>query len=99
MSRSFALSELQPILFVSQNRLEMVWSRPNRSRKTLWASRVEMQIVDASVRPAVGAREHRIHHGGRRSRVFENFGDLSEPLLFVFQELQDVLFHEFGDLI
>jgi hypothetical protein len=31
--------------------------------------------------------------------ISEKFGDLSEPLLFVFWELQDVLFREFGDLI
>ncbi|MGB8523230.1 MAG: hypothetical protein WCD43_09700, partial [Candidatus Acidiferrales bacterium] len=62
-------------------------------------SRVEMQIVGASIRPAVGGRGHRIHRGGRRSRVFENFGDLSEPPSFVFWQLQDVLFREFGDLI
>src|SRR5271154_6633131 len=98
MSRSFVLSELQPILFVSQNRLEMVRSRPNPSRKALWASpprrrragRVEMRIVVVRVRPAVGGRDHRIHQGGRRSRVSEKFGDLTKPLLFVLWELRDV---------
>jgi hypothetical protein len=58
-----------------------------------------MPIVDARVRRAVGGRGHRIHHGGRRSRVSEKFGDLSEPPLFVLWELRDVLLREFGDLI
>ena len=33
------------------------------------------------------------------NHISEKFGDLSEPRLFVFWELQDVLFREFGDLI
>jgi hypothetical protein len=90
MPRSFVLSELRRILHIDQNRVEMCWSRPNPSRKTLWASRAETRIVGASIRPAAGGRGHRIS---------EKFGYLSEPLLFVFWELQDVLFHEFGDLI
>jgi hypothetical protein len=43
MLRSFVLSELQPFLHIGQNRVEMRLGTPNPSRKTLWASRVEMQ--------------------------------------------------------
>jgi hypothetical protein len=53
-------------------------------------NRVEMPIVGASIRPAVGGCGHRIS---------EKFGYLTEPLLFVFRGLQGVLLHEFGDLI
>jgi hypothetical protein len=62
MSRSFVLSELQPILFVGQNRLEI-------------------GILGASMR---------LEAGGRGHRVFEKFGDLSEPQLFVFCELHSI---------
>ena len=42
MGGLFVLNELQTILFVVQNRLEMGADRPNSSRKTLRASRLEM---------------------------------------------------------
>jgi hypothetical protein len=41
-ARPFVLSELQQILFVMLCRLEIAWRRPNPSRKTLWASRLEI---------------------------------------------------------
>jgi hypothetical protein len=43
IARSFVLNELERILFVRLFRLEIVWRRPNPSRKTLWASRLEMR--------------------------------------------------------
>jgi len=49
-----------------------------------------MGVLGASMRLGAGGRGHRTHQGGRRSRVFEKIGDLSEPLLFVFRQLRDV---------
>ncbi len=75
MSRSFVLSELQAILFVSQNRLEMGASRQIRREKLivykwLWP-RVEMSrlFVLSELQPFLYIELCRIEMQPRRSKL------------------------------